>query len=154
MRNVTEIQQRLVDLGFPPEDGVDGRFGPKTLAAYNRYLGSHGKPPHPAGMILLSEVAAELFPADAPSPKPRRNTVFGDILKTFIINQIKGRIPMFGFLDGYKTLIVGIVCIATGLVAMIGWNIPGLPVIPPADGWQLIMTGLAALGLRSAIAKA
>ena len=38
MRNVTEIQQRLIDLGFLSPGGADGVFGTVTLMALNRFL--------------------------------------------------------------------------------------------------------------------
>lgn len=151
MRTVPEIQRRLIELGFLAVGEDDGTFGQKSLDALNHFLASKGKPEH-TGMILLTELNALLFPEDAPPPKPKkRNTVFGELLKTIIINQIKGQIPMLGFLDGYKTYIVAAVSIVLGALALIGWSIPGVPPIPPAEGWQLILTGLAALGMRRAI---
>jgi hypothetical protein len=77
MRNVTEIQRRLIDLGFlPPRDDQglpsdDGKFGQRSMDAYNRFLASKGKPPH-QGMILLAELNANLFPEEQPSPIPSK----------------------------------------------------------------------------------
>lgn len=70
MRNVTEIQRRLIELGFLAPGGDDGIFGEGSLAAYNHFLASKGKPPH-VGLILLAELNRELFPEEQPSPKPK-----------------------------------------------------------------------------------
>lgn len=86
MRNVVEIQQRLIDMGFlPPRDeqgnrSDDGRFGERSMAAYNRFLASKGKPPH-QGMILLAELNANLFPEEQPAPaSPLRKPGAFDVL--------------------------------------------------------------------------
>lgn len=150
MHNTTEIQRELIRLGFLAQGGDDGILGQASLEAYNHFLASKGKPPH-VGMLLLAELNADLFPDEQPVPKPKRNTVFGRLLASFLINQLKGQIPMLAFLDGYKTYVVGGVAVVIGAAAMLGWSIPGLPVIPPNEGWQFILTGLAALGLRRAI---
>ena len=149
MHTVAECQRELIRLGFlaPGED--DGRFGEKSLDAFNHFRATKGLGAVVAASLPL--LNALLFPDEAPPKPKKRNTVFGELLKTIIINQIKGQIPMLGFLDGYKAYIVGGVSIVLGALALIGWSIPGVPAIPPAEGWQLILTGLAALGLRRAI---
>lgn len=150
MRTIVEIQQRLIDLNFSVgPDGADGHFGKATLEAYNAFLLSKGRPPIREGEDPdYFDVVRSLFPEDT---KPKRNTVFGKLLASFFLNQLKGQIPMLSFLDGYKTYVVGGVAVVIGAAAMLGWSIPGLPAIPPNEGWQLILTGLAALGLRRAV---
>jgi peptidoglycan hydrolase-like protein with peptidoglycan-binding domain len=158
-RNVTEIQARLIDLGFltPLNDSglsnADGKFGTTTLGAYNRFRASKGEPPH-TGLLLLVEVSADVFPEDTPPPAPKASNPITDYLSGLAIkaalNAVKGTL-MFAFLDGYKTIIVGVVAIVTGLISMLGWTVHGLPVLGAAEGWQLVLTGLGLLGLRRAI---
>lgn len=94
-RNVTEIQQRLIDMGFlAPRDekgdrSDDGRFGERSMAAYNHFLASKGKPPH-QGMILLAELNANLFPEEQPAPKPpkpkftRKGNIMSNWFSSFV----------------------------------------------------------------------
>lgn len=93
-RNVTEIQRRLFQLGFlRPESEVDGIFGENSLAAYNHYLASKGKPPH-TGQLHLADLNANLFPEEqpAPEPKPIRKPGLFDAL-AIILTLSKGK-PM------------------------------------------------------------
>jgi peptidoglycan hydrolase-like protein with peptidoglycan-binding domain len=74
-RNVTEIQKRLIDLGFlaaknaAGETNADGRFGALSLGAYNRFLASKGRPPVEG--VSMAQLNADLFPDDVPAPKPK-----------------------------------------------------------------------------------
>jgi len=150
MHNTTEIQRELIRLGFLAQGGDDGILGQASLEAYNHFLASKGKPPH-VGMLLLAELNADLFPDEQPVPKPKRNTVFGRLLASFLINQLKGQIPMLAFLDGYKSYGVGAIAILTGAAALLGWLAPPLPVVSPAEGWQLVLFGLGVFGIRRAV---
>ncbi len=70
MRNITELQKRLIALGFPVgPDGADGRFGQDTLDAYNRFRASQGK--KPVKQPNMSELNADLFPEEVPGTKPK-----------------------------------------------------------------------------------
>src|SRR5689334_15563883 len=109
--NVTEIQQRLIDLGFLEklkDDGTsnaDGRFGTTTLGAYNRFRASKGEPPH-TGLLLLTEISADVFPEDAPPPAPKASNPITDYLTQLAIKAVlanlKGR-PIVNILNGYKS---------------------------------------------------
>lgn len=80
MRNITEIQQRLLDLGFDVgPTGADGRFGEASLAAYNRYRASLQPPQRPVKLPNMSELNRDLFPEDLPPPNPKGN-IMGNIL--------------------------------------------------------------------------
>ncbi len=80
MRNVTECQQRLIELKYlsplnaKGEPNADGRFGALSVDAYNRFRTSRGNPPvFPP--VHLDQLNADLFPEDAPAPKPKGNPV-------------------------------------------------------------------------------
>lgn len=96
-RNVSEIQQRLMDLGFLPaisdagQSNADGTFGIATLAALNHYLASKGRPPINGRPSLIS-INAIVFPEEQPAPPPKRTSIFdqiGTILS--LINLLKGK---------------------------------------------------------------
>ncbi len=157
MRNVSEIQRRLIQLGFlaPGED--DGKFGQKSLDAYNHFLANQGKPPH-KGMILLAELNAELFPSEQPAPKKR--TTIHDLLTTAAIgaalNQLKGTIPM-NFLVGSGTAITGTIMIVVGAGSLLSMVvplgiIPGFQPLDPGAAVNSITTGFGFLFLRRAVA--
>jgi len=75
-----------------------------------------------------------------------------NFIEKFVAKIIVGRVlKMFGFLDGYKTIIAGGLMVLTGIAQMIG-------VAPEtfqtgSVGWELVMEGLAVIGLRGGIAK-
>ena len=54
--NVTEIQRRLIELGYLAKGQDDGTFGPVSLEAYNHFRASKGEPPH-TGLLLLVEIS-------------------------------------------------------------------------------------------------
>lgn len=103
--NVTQIQQRLIALGYlrPGED--DGKFGPKSLDAYNHWRASKGAAP--VNAASLSQLDRDLFPEDYPNPKGTiMNTVIQSIGATasdYFLNFITSKInwaaaAMVGFL--------------------------------------------------------
>lgn len=95
MRNVTELQRRLITLGFLAPGGDDGIFGQKSLDAYNHFRASKGNPPH-TGMLILAELNADLFPEERPAPAatPARKPGLTDVLAlVFTLFTSKGK-PM------------------------------------------------------------
>jgi hypothetical protein len=67
MRNITEIQRRLIALGYLNANGDDGRFGHMSLDAYNRFRATIGK--GPVVQANMAELNADLFPEEHPAPK-------------------------------------------------------------------------------------
>lgn len=129
-RNVTEIQQRLITLGFlaPLNDSglsnADGKFGVTTLGAYNRFRASKGEPPH-TGLLLLVEVSADVFPEDAPPPKPPSISIFDQIgTLVSIINLLKGKTMTADQITGVIRTVL-----AAGLAYLAGKGL--IPVVPP-----------------------
>jgi peptidoglycan hydrolase-like protein with peptidoglycan-binding domain len=111
MRNVTEIQQRLQALGYlaPGED--DGKFGAKSLDAYNHWRASKGAPP--VNAASMSQLNQDLFPEEQPGAKPRLtpNPVVQAIglfaLKLALQRITKGQFPMLTNMD--KAWVAGVV---------------------------------------------
>lgn len=79
MRNVTEAQQRLIALGYlAPLDengksNADGKFGQRSMDAYNHYRATKGLPP--VQQTTMADLNAVLFPEEqaavtAPTRKP------------------------------------------------------------------------------------
>lgn len=134
-RNVTEIQRRLIDLGFlspGDEQGLpsdDGKFGQRSMDAYNRFLASKGKAPH-KGMILLAELNANLFPEERQAPPPKKSNPIQDWLIGLAIKQAveyaKGLAPM-NILAGYKTYILAVLILLSSAAETFipGLDIPG-----------------------------
>ncbi len=77
MRNVTELQNRLIELGYLAAGEADGRFGEKSLAAFNHYRASKGMAP--VGHTSLTELNAVIF-TDDPKPQRQRSPVMGNLL--------------------------------------------------------------------------
>jgi hypothetical protein len=70
MRSVTEIQQRLIDLGYPcGAAGADGHFGEDSLDAYNRFRAGKGFGPVVKADVV--EATSLLFPEDTPTYQPK-----------------------------------------------------------------------------------
>lgn len=87
-----EVQTRLIAYGFPlGQYGADGVFGLETLNAFNLWRRSQGKPPI-VGIPHLSELASELFPEDAPKPKPRKENILDATIKDYFLNFISSKI--------------------------------------------------------------
>jgi peptidoglycan hydrolase-like protein with peptidoglycan-binding domain len=144
MKNVTEIQQRLQALGYlaPGED--DGKFGAKSLDAYNHWRASKGAPPINAAS--MSQLNQDLFPEEQPGAKPRLTPnpvvqAIGRVAIDILLQRLtKGAISMT-FLTGYKTFIIGGALILLGGLSLIGWSIPGVP-LDQSQGLPMIMSGL------------
>lgn len=165
MHTTTECQQRLIVLGYLPETYVDngitkqsddGRFGERSLDAYNHYRATLGK--GPVVQASMAELNVDLFPNEFPldPPKPRSNPLDNPIIRIglgILLNQLtKGLIPM-NFLTGYKTFIIGGILIICGAVEFFGLQIPGMS----GDPATLIMTGIGMitgrLGAKTEAAK-
>jgi hypothetical protein len=156
MRNVTEIQRYLIWQGYlaatdehgKPND--DGKFGTTTLAAYNRARAAKGEPPH-TGLLLLTEVNADLFGEEtAPQPKPKASNPISDYLTGIAVKAVLSKLKGLPMLNGYKTYIIGGMMVLLGIVTVIGFQIPGVPV---GDGMKLVMDGFAFMFLRAAVNK-
>lgn len=65
------------------------------------------------------------------------------------VEQLKGT-PMFDFLSGYKTYIVGGAMVLVGGLALLGVDIPAFPV---ADGGKMILEGFGLIFLRQGVKK-
>lgn len=150
MRNVTEIQQRLIDLGFLSPGGADGVFGTVTLMALNRFLATKGRAPvlRPPSMADLN---ALLFPEDQP-PEVRRSNPITDYLtglaiKAVLNNALKG-LPMLKVLAGYKTYVAGAAMLLTGITNFIGTDLPGSEGFSPL---QWVFGGIIVIAGRSAL---
>ncbi len=79
MRNVTEIQQRLIDLHYLPplnakgETNADGKFGHDSLDAYNHFRATMGK--GPLVKVSMDELNADLFPTEIQPLNPKETTM-------------------------------------------------------------------------------
>lgn len=128
MRNITQIQRRLIERGFMSpiaRDGGeadDGKFGHDSLDAYNRFRASIGK--GPLVQASMAELNADLFPEDAPPvPQPRTNPIsdyFTGIAIKAVLSSLKGRFPM---LTGYKTYLTAGLMIIVAAASLLGVNI-------------------------------
>lgn len=147
MHNTTEIQRELIRLGFLAQGGDDGILGQASLEAYNHFLASKGKPPH-VGMLLLAELNADLFPDEQPVPKPKRNTVFGRLLASFLLNQLVKGLPMSEFLSGYRTYIIGAIMALAAIAQLAGIELPKLD---SGNAGNLLLEAFAIIFLRSGI---
>jgi peptidoglycan hydrolase-like protein with peptidoglycan-binding domain len=100
LHNITEIQQRLIALGFDVgPSGADGRFGEASLAAYNRYRASLVPPQRPVKLPNMSELNRDLFPEDLPPPNPK-GTIMGNILGN-IFTGLFGNLLNWQLIQGY-----------------------------------------------------
>ena len=116
-RNVTEIQRRLIALGYlAPKDELDrpnddGRLGERTIAAYNRWRASKGGGPVPNASV--TQLNIDLFPEEQPGAKPRLtpNPLVQAIglfaLKLALQRITKGQFPMLTTMD--KAWVAGVV---------------------------------------------
>lgn len=142
------LQKALAALNIYSGD-LDGDFGKKTrdavIDAQHLYAIS------PADGVVRADLLLELGIV-APKTSNPITDFFTGLALNAALNALKG-LPIVSFLTGYKTYIVGIACILTGLIAMLGWAVPPLPALDAGQGWQLVLTGLGFLGLRAAVAK-
>lgn len=123
MRNITEIQWKLIALGFSVgPNGADGKFGADTLAAYNRFRLARGLPA--VYGETMSELNRLLFPEEQPAPKPKKPDFFTGLLVNFALSKIKG-LPAMNFLSGYKTYVLAILIILCAAAeTFLGVDIP------------------------------
>jgi len=144
-RNVTEIQRKLIALGYLHANGDDGKFGHMSLDAYNRFRASIGK--GPVVQTSMAELNADLFPEDQPKPppKPPKSNPLQDWLLSLAIKKgasyLKG-LPMFA---GYKTYATAFVIAVMGLYSMFFGELP--LVGANVDPGSAFMALLSALGL-------
>jgi peptidoglycan hydrolase-like protein with peptidoglycan-binding domain len=140
VRNVTEIQQRLIALGYlrPGED--DGKFGPISLDAYNHWRASKGAPP--VSNASLTQLNIDLFPEEQPGATPRLtpNPVVQAIglfaLKTILNRITKGQFPMLTTMD--KAWVAGVVSFVCNYIVNHFWH------ITIDDGTQGVIVNLIA----------
>jgi len=130
MHNVTEIQQRLISLGYlAPVDPItrrpndDGKFGERSLDAYNHFRASKGK--GPVVQASMAELNADLFPEEQPAPAPKRQSTFdlGTLLS--LINLVKGKTMTADQITGVLRAILALVSgyfISKGLGSADLWN--------------------------------
>jgi hypothetical protein len=164
-RNVTEIQQKLIALGYlapvnaKGERNDDGRFGELSLDAFNHYRATLGL--GPLVKTSMDELNRVLFPEEQPPPAPKRTNPITDFIRNAAIsaalNQLKGLIPM-NFLLGSGTAITGTIMIVVGAGSLIGsilplGVIPGFSPLDPAAAWLSVTNGFGLVFLRRAIAN-
>lgn len=77
MRNISEVQKRLITLGYLAAGEDDGKFGHKSLDAFNHFRATKGL--GPVVQTSLTELNAVLFPEDIPT-HPQRKTIMGNLL--------------------------------------------------------------------------
>jgi hypothetical protein len=114
MRNVTECQQRLIELGFLPalnaagQSNADGKFGLVSLDAYNRFRRSHGRAP--VQNVSMAELNADLFPEEQPVAPVRKPSLFDQIgAVASIIALLKGKTMTKDQIEGViRTLLVAL----------------------------------------------
>jgi len=148
-----KLQQALIDAGYNVgPDGADGVWGDNTASAIRAYRRDHGM--NQAAVVdnqLLRYL--RLGPQLISEPGTLAHDLFIQIaLKTFVLpNLQKGLLIMSAALAGYKTLILGVVTIVVGVLALMGWDIPGFTHVP---GGLTIDAGLAMIFLRLGIKNA
>lgn len=154
MRNVTEIQQRLIALGYPVGPaGADGKFGHDTLGAYNRWRAQQGKPP--VGSASMATLNRDLFPEEQPAPKPPKPNFFTGLALKAILNHLKG-LPAMNFLTGQKTIVTGILMVIAGAVSLLAplvglGDVPGFNALSPGEAWTSLTTGFGLIFLRNGL---
>lgn len=105
MHTVTECQRRLITLGYLATGEDDGRFGEKSLDAFNHYRASQGL--GPVVKTGLEEMSALLFPEDQP---PQRKTIMGNLLGS-VFSGLLGNVLNWQLIQGY---------VRSGLMAVSG----------------------------------
>lgn len=132
MRNITEVQKRLIALGYLPHDQADGKFGHITLDAFNHYRAARGL--GPVVQTSMEELNRLLFPEDELPvvPKPKRSNPFTDFFTNllvrkgveFIVSNLKGSM-IVNILSGYKTYILAaIILVCAAAETFLGVDIP------------------------------
>lgn len=128
MRNVTEIQRRLIALGYLAAGEDDGKFGHRSLDAYNHFRATLGK--GPVVQTSMAELNADLFPEEQPAPPAPKSNPIQDWLIGLAIKQAVSRLkglPQMDFLSGYKTYILAaLILLSSAAETFIpGLDIPG-----------------------------
>jgi hypothetical protein len=137
MHNTTECQRKLILLGYLPaldenkQPNDDGRFGAKSLDAYNHYRATMGKPPA-FPPIHLDALNADLFPEEQPAPKPKLTpnpivqAVGVFVLNTILNQALKGTGITMDFAKISKAIAGGITgaIATTGTMAVIYLQLP------------------------------
>lgn len=144
--SVTEIQARLSDLGYLPAlapDGtsnIDGKFGERTLDAYNHYRATLGK--GPVVKADYNEVLADLWPDEVPPPPAHKPTIFDELGALLsLVNLAKGKTMTADQLTGVVRAILALIsgyfiARGTGDADMWNWIIAGVTgVIPVIWSW-------------------
>lgn len=147
MRNITEVQQRLIALGYPVGPaGADGKFGHNSLDAFNRFRASKGL--GPVVNTSMEDLNRLLFPEEQPAPPPKKSNPIQDWLLTLAIKQgsskLKGLLPM-AFLTGYKTFATAAVIAIMGLYSLVFGELP--LVGQTVDPGSAILALLSSLGI-------
>jgi hypothetical protein len=157
-RNVTEIQARLIALGYlAPVDAngdtnADGKFGEHSLDAYNHFRASIGK--GPVVQASMAELNADLFPEEqpAPPPKPVRKPGLFDVLAQIpsLIDLLKGK-PMTT--DQIGGVVRALLTFLAGIAVAKGWldnatalTIVGALVTLVTAGWSMFTNRPSKLG--------
>lgn len=162
MRTVTEVQRRLISLGYlaPGED--DGKFGHITLDAFNHYRASKGL--GPVVKTSMDELNRLLFPEDEPPvvPKPKRSNPLADFFTNLLVRKgveiitanLKG-LPIMAFLSGYKTYILAaLILLVAAAETFLGTDVPGFD-LSLGDAFMVslaLITGRT--GAKADVAKA
>jgi hypothetical protein len=165
MRNVTEIQRRLIERGYlAPLDengkpNADGTFGTRSRDAYNRFLASQGRPP--VNVVSMVQLNRDLFPEEQPAPKPPKpnplQSIFTGLAMKAVLNHLKG-LPMFANLTGHKTVITGIIMVISGAVSLLApliglGDTAGFNALSPGEAWTALTTGFGLIFLRQGMAN-
>jgi hypothetical protein len=165
MRNVTECQQRLIVLGYLParnefgEKNDDGKFGERSLDAYNHFRATLGK--GPVVQASMAELNADLFPEEQPAPPaPKPNPLhdfFTGLATKAVLNHLKG-LPAMNFLSGQKTVITGVLMVVVGGISLVApliglGAIPGFDALSPGEAWTSITGGFGLIFLRQGVTK-
>lgn len=116
MRTVTECQRRLISLGYLATGEDDGRFGAKSLDAFNHYRASKGL--GPVVQTSMAELNAVLFPEDT-TPTPQRKTIMGNLLGS-IFSGLLGNLLNWQLIQGYLRNALLAVGSATGYEGFVG----------------------------------
>lgn len=123
MRNVTECQRRLITLGYLAQGEDDGRFGEKSLDAFNRARAAKGL--GPVVQTSMSELNAVLFPEEF--TPPQRKTIMGNLLGN-VFSGLLGNLLNWQLIQGYLRSALVAAGGAIGLDGYVG-----------ADGTQAII---------------
>lgn len=90
MHTVTECQRQLIALGYLAAGEDDGRFGEKSLAAYNRFRASKGL--GPVVNTSMAELNAVLFPSPIPIKAPKGLNIMQATVLDYALNFLTSKI--------------------------------------------------------------